>query len=133
MRRTQTSSSPLHVTAGSPLQRVAALLGLLALGFLVGHVHPAHVSETGSLYTSDASDAPVVSGDHAHHEHSVHVSVDNAPCVGCRSFEEKSTLATDGGRLVPTDLVALALPERSAGAARAPFSGLPATRAPPIG
>ena len=58
MRRTQTSSSPLHVTAGSPLQRVAALLGLLALGFLVGHVHPAHVSETGSLYTSDASDAP---------------------------------------------------------------------------
>ncbi|MCR9095988.1 MAG: hypothetical protein NXI30_17330 [bacterium] len=130
MRRMQTSSSRLHVATGTPLQRVAALLGLLALGFLVGHVHPAHVSESGSL---DASNTPVVSDDHAHHEHSVHVSVDNAPCVGCRSSEEKSTPATDGGRLVPTDLVALALPERSAGAARAPFSGLPATRAPPIG
>ena len=108
-------------------QRIAALVGLLALGFLLGHVHPAHDVAT---HADDAP--PVVSDDDAHHEHSSHVAVDTAPCVGCRSCDENPIAAARQASPVATDLTAQSLPERVRGASRAPFSGLPATRAPPI-
>lgn len=126
MPRTQISSSHREDAVASTRQRVAAFVGLLALGFLLGHVHPAHDAETGHV------DTPVVSGDHDHHEHSSHVVVDTTPCVGCRSFDEHPIAATRSEGVVHTDLVVRALPDRAAGASRAPFAGLPATRAPPI-
>jgi len=126
MTWTQIPTSHRGDAVVSTRQRVAAFLGLLALGFLLGHVHPAHDAETGHI------DAPVVSDDHAHHEHSSHVVVDTTPCIGCRSFDEHPIAATRSEGTVQTDLVVRAFPDRRGGASRAPFAGLPATRAPPI-
>ena len=126
MRRTHTTPSPRHHASGSTRQRVAAVLGLLALGFLLGHVHPDLHAETNP----DA--APIVSDDAAHHEHSSRNLVDTAPCVGCRSFDEKPFAPARPSTLVPIEPHARALPERSDAKTCAPFAGLPATRAPPI-
>lgn len=126
MDRTLPSIRPRGHAIASTRQRVAALLGLLALGLLFGHVHPAEESEAGH------AEAPVVSDDHAHHEHSSHVVVDTAPCVACRSFDGKAIAPPRSTVSIPTDLGARALPVRREGAALTPFAGLPATRAPPI-
>lgn len=126
MRHSLSSERSRDEAVSATRQRVAALLGLLALGFLLGHVHPAHGVAT------DADNAPAVSDDDAHHEHSYHVAVDTAPCVGCRSCDELPIAAARQASPIPTNLTAQSLPERVRGASRAPFSGLPATRAPPI-
>ena len=126
MRRKQPTPSSRPRGFGGPHQRVAAVLGLLALGFLLTHVHPGHDARA----TGDAH--PAVSDDASHHDHSVHVFADTAPCLGCPSSDAKTTLATRGPSIVPADLAARIGLERT-DTARAPFSGLPATRAPPIG
>lgn len=127
MFRTPSSARSRHEAVASTRQRVAALLGLLALGFLLGHIHAAHG------VADDATGAPpIVSDDHAHHEHSSHVAVDTSPCVGCRSCDEIPISATRQTGPVASDLVRRSLPQRRQGSSLAPFSGLPATRAPPI-
>jgi len=127
MRRTSPTPSHLRDAIATTRQRIAAALGLLALGLLLGHVHPAHESEIGRF------EGPVVSDDHAHASHSSRIVIDSAPCLGCRSFDEEALTAARGTLSISVDLLKRALPERSDSATRAPFAGLPATRAPPIG
>ena len=127
MRRTSPTPSHLRDAIATTRQRIAAALGLLALGLLLGHVHPAHESEIGRF------EGPVVSDDHAHASHSSRIVLDSAPCLGCRSFDEEALTAARGTLSISVDLLKRALPERSDSATRAPFAGLPATRAPPIG
>jgi len=127
MRRTLPRPSDPRDAAATPRQRIVALLGLLLLGFLVAHVHEDHGPDAGG------SDAPVVSDDHAHHEHSARAVADTAACLGCRSFDDEAVALLRGALHVPIDPLGRALPRHADAARRTPFSGLPATRAPPIG
>lgn len=127
MRRTPPKPSPRRVHFGPPHQRVAVALGLLALGFLLTHIHADQRLDRGHEHASSVSE------DEAHHEHSIAISIDGAPCIGCRSFEEKTTDLRRGVAPPATDLRARAWSDRIERTLRTPFSGLPATRAPPVG
>jgi len=127
MRRTPPTPSHRRDALATTRQRIAAALGLLALGLLLGHVHAAHESEI------DRFEGPVVSDDHAHASHSARVVMDSAPCSGCRSYNEEALPPARGTLGASVDLLKRGLHERSDSAGLTPFAGLPATRAPPIG
>lgn len=127
MRRTPPNPSHRRDALATTRQRIAAALGLLALGLLLGHIHPAHESEIGRF------EEPVVSDDDAHASHSARVVMDSAPCSGCRSSDEEALQPVRGTLGASTDLLKCGLHERSDSAGLTPFAGLPATRAPPIG
>ncbi|GEM_PF-5773539 len=124
------NSRPNHACAiSSPCQRVAALLGLFALVLLLGHVHPSH--DAAHARSGDAN-GPVVSDDSAHHEHSPHATLESAPCFTCRSHGDDPVAATSGTHVTLADTRDPALHQRTDPVARAPFTGLTTTRAPPI-
>ena len=127
MRRLPHNPSPRRVRFDLPPDWVAVALGLIALGFLLTHIHPDYPVDGGNEQASS------VSKDEAHHEHSTAISIDGAPCIGCRSFEEETTVPRHRVEPAATDLQAHAWSDRIDRTLRTPFSGLPATRAPPVG
>lgn len=105
-----------------------AMLGLLALGILLTHAHEDAAGE-GAYHASGAT----VSADEQHQEHTA-IAVNEAPaCFTCRSQGDETELAARGSaRFEVTPSGTLSITDAPARAQSSPFSGLPATRAPPI-